>query len=82
MGAVLTMVGGLLTLVGFIWIIVIAFQNGDVVWGVVSIFCGIVALVYGFQHFEQTKVPLSMLAGGIVLQIIAVAVGGVPIEAG
>jgi hypothetical protein len=75
MGGILSLVGGLLALAGAIWIIVIAFQNGDTVWGIVSIFCGIVTLVYGIQHFQQTKVALGMIAGGIVLQIIGIALG-------
>ena len=79
MGGLLTMVGGLLALAGAIWIIVIAFQNGDTVWGIVSIFCGIATLIYGVQHFQQAKVALGLIAGGIVLQIIGVVLG-VPVQ--
>ncbi|HTN75414.1 MAG TPA: hypothetical protein VL096_09210 [Pirellulaceae bacterium] len=70
MFGMLAMIGGLLSLVGVIWIVVIAFQNGDTVWGIVSIFCGLAALIYGVQHFEEAKVPLGLMAAGIVLSII------------
>jgi len=61
------LIGGLLALIGAIWIAVIAFQNEEVVWGIFSIFCGIAALIYGVQHFDEAKVPLGLLVVGIVL---------------
>lgn len=61
--------GGLLLLIGAIWIAVIAFQNEEVVWGIFSIFCGIAALIYGVQHFDEAKVPLGLLVVGIVLSM-------------
>ena len=67
---ILAVVGSLLALVGVIWIVVIAFQNGDPVWGVVSIFCGIAAIIYGVQHFDEAKVPLGLLVGGMILGAI------------
>jgi hypothetical protein len=76
MGSILLAIGGVLTLVGWIWIIVIAFQSGDVVWGIVSIFCGIVALVYAAMHMDKARTPLFVLIGGIVLNIIGSALGG------
>jgi hypothetical protein len=64
---VIALLGSIAALVGAIWIAVIAFQNGDTVWGVLSIFCGIVAIVYGAQHFEECKVPLILLIVGAVV---------------
>lgn len=75
MGGILSLIGGLMALAGVIWIVVIAFQNGDTVWGIVSIFCGIATLIYGIQHFEQTKMALGLIAGGIVLQVVGVMLG-------
>lgn len=78
MGGILSGVGGLIAVIGWIWILVIAFQNGDVIWGIVSLLCGLVGLIYAIQHFEQAKIPLGLLAGGIVLQIVGAAMGGIP----
>ena len=61
--------GGLLLLIGAIWIAVIAFQNEEVAWGIFSIFCGIAALIYGVQHFDEAKVPLGLLVAGIALSV-------------
>jgi hypothetical protein len=63
----LAIVGALMVFVGAIWIAVIAFQNGDTVWGVVSIFCGIAALIYGVTHFDEAKAPLGVLVLGMIL---------------
>jgi len=51
-------------------IAVIAFQNDDTVWGIASIFCGLAAIIYGVQHFDQAKAPLGMMAIGIVVGAI------------
>jgi hypothetical protein len=66
----IALLGSILGLIGVIWIVVIAFQNDDPIWGVVSIFCGLAAIIYGIQHFDQAKVPL-------ILILIGVVVGGV-----
>ncbi|QDU26095.1 hypothetical protein ETAA8_11690 [Anatilimnocola aggregata] len=72
----LGLLGSVLSLVGLIWIVVIAFQNGDIVWGIVSIFCGIAAIIYGVQHMEQAKIPLGMLVAGIILSVVGNVAGG------
>lgn len=67
MGYGLAGIASICGLIGWIWIIVLAFQNGDVIWGICSIlFCGIVALVYGIMHFQQAKVPVILLVIGMV----------------
>lgn len=66
----MAVVGGICALIGFIWCIVIAFQNGDTVWGVVSIFCGLAAFIYGCTHFQQAKNPMLIWIAGIVLAIV------------
>lgn len=63
----LAYVGYVCSLVGIIWIAVIAFQNNDILMGVLSLLCGIVALVYGIQHFAEAKAPVILLAVGIIL---------------
>jgi len=67
MGMAVGGVGSLCFLIGWIWIIVLAFQNGDTVWRICSIlFCGLVALIYGIMHFQQAKVPVILLVIGMI----------------
>jgi 1,4-dihydroxy-2-naphthoate octaprenyltransferase len=63
----IALLGSLMALVGAIWIAVIAFQNDDMLWGILSIFCGIAAIIYGVQHFDQAKLPLGLLVLGIII---------------
>lgn len=58
------------TLAGAIWIALLAFQEGEIAFGVFSIVCGIVAIVYGIQRFDDAKIPLGLMAVGIVGNII------------
>jgi hypothetical protein len=76
MGGALVGLGALLVIIGVIWIAVIAFQSGDIVWGVLSLLCGLVAIIYAAQHMDKARTPLLMLAGGIVLEIIGSFLGG------
>jgi 1,4-dihydroxy-2-naphthoate octaprenyltransferase len=63
----IALLGSLMALAGAIWIAVIAFQNDDMIWGIASIFCGIAAIIYGVQNFDQAKIPLGLLVIGIVV---------------
>jgi len=66
----LAIIGGVCSLVGVVWIAVIAFQNDDILMGVLSLICGIVALVYGIQHSQEAKTPLILLGVGFVLSVV------------
>jgi hypothetical protein len=80
MGGGIFGLGVLLTLIGAIWIAVIAFQSGDVLWGILSIFClmPIVAIVYAAQHMDKARTPMFIAIGGLVLEIVGAMLGGVP----
>ena len=76
-GFVIGMLGALLVSVGAIWIIVVAFTEGDILMGVLSIICGIVTIIYGIQHMDRCKIPLILMGVGMVIAIIGnVALGG------
>ena len=48
--------GAILAMIGVIWIAVLAFQAGDIFWGIFSLICPvIVALIYGFLHFDSSN---------------------------
>jgi 1,4-dihydroxy-2-naphthoate octaprenyltransferase len=66
----IAILGSLMALVGAVWIAVIAFGNDDMVWGIISIFCGLAAIIYGVQHFDEAKIPLGLLVLGIIIGAI------------
>lgn len=59
---------GLLFLIGWIWLMVMAFQGKDWWWGLIVLFIpGIGGIIYGAIHWPGTKVPLILLILGVVL---------------
>lgn len=62
--------GFLLGIAGTIWIAVIAFQKGDLLWAIASIFCGIAAVTYGVQNLNQAKIPLALLIAGTAITVV------------
>ncbi len=69
LGLGLSAIGGLICLVGAIWMIVIAFQD-SIGWGLGSLFCGIVLLVYVAKNFETTKQPFFIWLAGLGISIV------------
>lgn len=69
----LVIIAGLCGLAGTIWICVVAVQNDEVGWAVVCLLCGIVAIVYAIQNFDQCKIPLALIIIGFIGNIVAQA---------
>lgn len=59
-----------LTLVGWIWLVVLGFKD-HWGWGLGIFLFGIVGLVYGFMNFAKAKIPTLLLLVGIILYFIA-----------
>ena len=54
----------------WIWMIVIAFQNEQILWGVLIIlFTLLAAFIYGIVHWDKAKKPFLL---GIVATVLAV----------
>ena len=69
---VLMVVGGLVSLAAFIWLLVGAFRE-SMVWGLACLFIPFAVLVFAFKFWDEAKMPfLGYLAGSILL-----VVGGV-----
>ena len=69
--------GAILTLIGVIWIAVLAFQAGDIFWGIFSLICPIfVALIYGFLHFDNHDNRGSKTIAPVILIIVGLVLGG------
>jgi len=73
-GMLIILAAGILSLVYWIQILIIAFQT-SVLWGLGSLFIGIIGLIFVAMHWEETKKPFlrSLLAfplivlGGILM---------------
>ncbi len=65
----LLLVGGLMALVGWVWILITAFAE-SVPWAVGIFFIPPVALVYGYLRWDEAKVPTILyFVGGIMFLI-------------
>ncbi|WP_163833352.1 hypothetical protein [Spartinivicinus ruber] len=65
------LIGGLLCLVGWIWLIIIAFQNNKIVWGILILLFTLPGYLFGILNWNLAKTPFILLVVGTVLIIIA-----------
>ena len=71
MGEMILMVGEFLAFVGYIWIIIVAFQT-NVLWGCLSII-PLAGLIFVFTHWEEGKQPFMAWLGGVILSGVGAA---------
>ena len=69
MSLFLVVMGGIASLVGWVWIMINAFSE-SVPWGVGCLCCSPVALVYGILKWEELKFPVLLLGGGTLVGIV------------
>lgn len=61
-------IGGILVLVGWVWLIVMGFRQGrDWWWGLVALIPVLGTLVFGVVKWPGTKVPLILFVVGLLL---------------
>lgn len=75
MGMILMTLGSLVSFVGGIWLLVLAFKK-SIGWGLASLLIPFVILVFAFMNLEVTKKPLLIVVAGIVLSVIGGVMGG------
>lgn len=63
---VLMVVGGLVSLAAFAWLLVIAFKESTV-WGLVCLFVPFAILVFAFKFWDEVKVPCFGILAGLFL---------------
>jgi hypothetical protein len=69
MDVVLLGLGGILAIIGYVWLLIAAFSE-SIGWGIGSLLCGIVALIYGVMKWDELKVPVILyVAGGVLYGI-------------
>ncbi len=67
-------IGAIIYLVGWIWLLINAFGE-SILWGILSFCFSPIAFVYGILHWADLKVPTIMMAAGFVLSAIGGALG-------
>jgi hypothetical protein len=74
MGLFLLIMGAIGWLVGWVWVMVIAFSE-SVPWGIGIFLCSPVAFVFGILKWDEAKVPVILMAVGGIVHIIGRVVG-------
>ena len=67
----LLILGGILAIVGGIWLLVVTFQT-SVLWGIGSLLLPFVSLIFVIMNWDATKKPFLIQVAGLVLVVIAV----------
>jgi hypothetical protein len=64
-------------IIGWLWITVMAFSEGETLWGVGCLILSPLCIVYGLMYFQELKIPFFMVVGGFVVRvaILAIAIG-------
>lgn len=63
----LTVIG--VGVVGWLWITMMAFNEGETGWGIGCLILSPVCIIYGLLNFQELKVPFFMVVGGLVGRI-------------
>lgn len=63
--------------IGWLWITVMAFSEGETLWGVGCLIISPLCIVYGLMNFQELKIPFFLVLGGFVgrIAIGAIAIG-------
>lgn len=75
MGMILVYIGGLICLIGYIWLVITAFTKAGALWGILAIFFSSIAGL--IMHFSKNVglQPTLLIIGGVILVIIGQAIG-------
>lgn len=73
---ILALMAAAVTIIGWLWITVMAFSEGETLWGIGCLIISPLCFIYGFLNYQEAKIPLIMLCAGFGSRIaIAVLVG-------
>ena len=75
LGTILMVAGGIGALITGIMLLIAAFQEG-IGWGLGSLFCGIVMLIFCIKNFSEVQIPFLANIGFGVLFFIGRAMAG------
>ncbi len=68
-GIALLVLGGIVALIGLIWLLVAAFQE-SVLWGLGSLLVPFVALIFVIMHWDKGGKPFLVNLGGVALVVV------------
>lgn len=67
---IIGLIGGLIALVGLFWLIIIAFQEGGILWGIlVIVFSWMGGLIFCIVN-NKGWLQFGLLIGGLILAVI------------
>ncbi|EMI22608.1 putative membrane protein [Rhodopirellula maiorica SM1] len=56
-------------IIGWLWIVVLAFSEDEPLWGIGCLIISPLCIVYGFQNFQEAKIPTLMVCVGFATNI-------------
>ncbi len=63
--------------IGWLWIVVLAFSDGETLWGIGCLIIPPLTFVYGLLNYQEAKIPFWIVTAGftfnILLRIVATA---------
>ncbi len=59
--------------VGWLWIFALAFGNEEFIWAILCLIFSPLAILYGIMHLDEARIPLLLIAVGIIGRIGLVA---------
>lgn len=65
------------SIIGWLWITVMAFSEGEMLWGIGCLIISPLSIVYGLLNFHELKIPFFLALGGFLGRI---AVGAVALS--
>jgi hypothetical protein len=63
------------SIIGWFWIAIMAFSEGDTFWGIGCLIVSPLCILYGIMNFQALKIPLFLVVGGLVARIAFAALG-------
>lgn len=62
--------GGLIAFIGWVWLLVVGFKEGGVLWGIVIfLFSGIGGLIFCIVHKNGWAPFIMMIVGGVIASL-------------
>jgi len=56
-------------IIGWLWIVVAAFTEGEALWGIGCLIISPLCLIYGFLNFQELKLPFYLVLVGFIGRI-------------
>ena len=75
MGIALLVIGAIISSVGGIMIVFVAFRK-SIPWGLGCLFFSIVSLIFVIMHWEDTKKPFFIHLAGLPFILVGAAING------